>query len=229
MYFPKKKRHVQSVDDFKRVLTSKEKEQILQLAKNDESYSYLFFKLLFYFGDRFSNIRYIKISDIDFDNNKLRSLICKSHKRLYRGFNEEIRNLLLEHVEEFALEIGLADGYLFFGMNKTRGKHISANYFFKRFAKYREQLGLDKLYFVDRSNKRRFDVRTHTARATKINKLLEHGFTRDEIAQYLGYKHTYSLDPYIKNFDLKAIDKKVMQIEEVEKRIGQWKSEGIVK
>lgn len=203
MYYYK---HFKNIEGFKRILSDEELNKLFSVITDDMDY--LFFRLMFRKGKRISELTQLKINDIDFKNNIIVTYVSKTRSantRRIMYIDDDIKYLLLEYCSKWSLDIAYNKGFIFYSETR-KGRHKQQNCFSQKFIKYRELAGLDKLFYLDKLNKKRHHIRSHSLRATAINKVLE--VSDGDIFKTLAFSHHKTIEgliPYINEFNKREL------------------------
>lgn len=200
-------KHFKNIDGFKRILTDEELE--LLFASIDNNMDLLFFKLMLLKGKRISELVKLNIQDIDFKAGLIYTFVSKKrddNSRRITYLDDSTKFMLLDYCQAHAFDIAYNNGFLFYSETRKRG-HKSEKCFTSRFHKHRARIGLNKHFYIDRAGNKRYFIRSHSLRATAINKVLE--ATDGDIFKTLAFSHHKTIEglvPYINEYNKKQLN-----------------------
>jgi len=228
----KKRRKYTKYGNINKGFTEKELKRFLSSTKSSKSY--LAFYLMSHLGLRVSEVVSLRLSDIDFINNKVRISTLKAKTGDFLYMEVGVRKLLKAWVRKYPKEIEKASGHILFSSNKQRISHpISANWLRNEF---RETCLISNLnefydYAEDDNNPRQKGVRklhrltTHSLRHYFITKVYNHcknPLLTQKLARHRSFKST---EVYI-NINYEKLGKVIEEIMENENIYQQAKKGG---
>lgn len=200
-------KHFKNIDGFKRILTDEELNLFFEAIDNDMDM--LFFKLMLLKGKRINELVKINIKDIDFRAGLFYTYVSKKrddNSRRITYLDDSTKFMLLNYCQAHAFDIAYNEGFLFFNETSKKG-HKSEDIFTSKFHKYRARIGLNRHFYIDRAGNKRYFIRSHSLRATAINKVLE--ATDGDIFKTLAFSHHKTIEglvPYINEYNKRQLN-----------------------
>lgn len=219
-----KRRRIKKYGNLNKGFTDEELKRFFKFCENDKAR--LTFQLMAYLGLRVGEAVMIKLSDLDFNKNKVRIETEKANTIDYLYMHEKVRILLKDWVRMHENQIKECDNYLFFS-NDTARKHISKDWLRKEFRITREKAGLSDSYGVaeDINNPNKWKIgerklyrlSTHSLRHYFISKVYsdcKDPIKTQKLARHLDFKSTQNYI-HIKQEEVDNALKEVFEQEKV--------------
>ncbi|MFT4326766.1 MAG: tyrosine-type recombinase/integrase, partial [Candidatus Woesearchaeota archaeon] len=171
----------------KAVFSNKEIDKIYDaLSKNESDQKfmhYTIFSVLYQFGIRVSSLVRLKVSNIEFDNNRVRYFDCKSKTWAY-GYppDEGIMVLLKDYIDMQGLSD--SDTYLF---RDSDANPISSSNVRDIIYHYYNKAGIQEKYKHNNQNKNKYNV--HTLRFYFITSLCKAGVPETTVQKVIHHKN----------------------------------------
>lgn len=146
--------------DYKKNLSKKEVDLIMNVLEKTQKYT-LIFKLMLFMGLRIGEIIKIRKQDIDKDFSKLRVELLKSHKVKDRIIPNKLKKEIRDHIKTRKIT-----EYLFVPDPRSNSKnpHIRSSTLRWYLKRIRDQLKLNDIYFTTRNGIKLNRITLHTFR-----------------------------------------------------------------
>lgn len=199
-------RHTHHIEGFKRILSDEELHRLF--SHIDDDMHKLFFHLMFVKGKRISELCPLNIRDIDLSASLMVTWVRKKRgagSRRITYLDPHDQDMLEHFIQEHAASIKYSGGFIFYNQRSGKG-YKSADAMGHIFDKLRAAAGLDKKWYPDKHGNKRKHVRSHSLRATAINKVLE--ATNGDLRAAIAFSQHGSMNaiyPYIDEYERRKL------------------------